>query len=207
MKIKDIDKLRKEDVFKPVFENLEKQYGSDIPEDLVEYVIELGIKSNHKVQNIIAWVDKTNSLIQSILSNARVESDYPLFWISIHEIIFALYDAENEQCKINELVGFKVPILQSLDKIKHSLTNDDLIFVKYMRHSHAHIFLDYLWHSVKVKDGNIIKVKKPYDPNTIDVANRITEENNNDQKLIAYKYAMKISEGVSELLSAVKNAI
>jgi len=207
MEIKDIDKLRKEDVFIPVFAKLEKQYGPDIPEDIVEYVIELGIKSSYKVQNIIAWVDKTNNLIRSILANSRAESDYPLFWISIHEIIFTFYDAENEQRKINELVSFKVPILQSLDKIKSSLTDDDLIFIKYMRHSHAHLFLDYLWYSVKVKNGNIIEVKKPHDPKAIDVANRIIEENNNDQKLIAYKYAKKISEGVNELLTAVQNAI
>jgi len=207
MIIKEFDKLRKEEAFKPIFDILEIQYGAYIPKDIVEYVIELGVKSSHKIQNIIAWLDKTRSIILSILSKSASDADYPLFWISIHEIIFAFYEAESEKRKINELLSYKVPIIKSLDKIKSILTDDDLIFIKYMRHNHSHIFLDYIWHSVQVKDGNIIKVKKPIDPKAIDVANKIIEENNNDQKLIAFKYAEKLSVGINELFDAVKNAI
>ena len=207
MKKSDIETIKNSAEYKPIFNILMDKYDSQIPTEVENYVIELAVKSDHKIKNIVNWIGKAKLTTDRIISETNDESELPLFWVFIHEIVFAFYESENQFRDINEIVDFKLPIMESLDKIRNSLTKEDLTFIKYMRHSHVHIFLDYIWSTAKIKDDTIISIKGPYDSEAIAIANSILEKYDNNQILATIDFAKKISDGLAKLFKAVNSAI
>ncbi|GAG48491.1 unnamed protein product, partial [marine sediment metagenome] len=159
-----------------------------------------------KVEQTVAWIKTAADVTSKVLKGHAHPAEYPIFWIKLNGIVDEYYDEENEFRSFNELISFKKPIMRSLDSLRAKLTDEDLSFIKFMRHSYCHIALDYLWHKAKVKDGKIVKVRPPYDPNIRDIAARIIEEHNGDQQAVARTFAGRIAEELFSLRDAIIEA-
>jgi len=203
----ELEKLKDTVLFKSIYETLNKRYSGSIPKDIGDHVVELAKKSEVKVKTIVRWIDKTNTLIANIVSDKAHDAEYALFWIYIHEIVFQLYEHENDKREFNELIPFKKPIIEALDRIRGILDADELVLLKYMRHSHVHIYLDSIWSSASLKNSVITKIKLPKLRDAINIFNLKLQRHGNNQTLMTKYYAGIFAQGVTELHSAARNAL
>ncbi len=197
--------LKKDPILNEAIENLEKIHGKPLPESFQKYLLDLSTSSVHKVEQNISWVKRTVFLCNKILSQSAHEAEYPLFWIHLYAIVIEFYEDEAKHRDINLKVSFKRPIMESLDSIREELTDDDISLIIFFRHSHCHMQLHYIWHNAKVKDGEIIKVIPPYDPNAREIAARVIAQYKS-QNDIAFNYAQKLIDKLTQLEKAVIKA-
>jgi len=203
----ELENLKDSPFIKPIYNILIEKYSGIIPNDIGDYVVELINKSETKVIGIVRWIETTQNLIDNIVSGNAHESEYALFWIYIHEIIFQLYEDENETREINELISFKKPIMIALDKMHALLNNNEFILFRFMRHSHAHIYLNSIWSSVRLKNNLITKIQNPALLGALDIFNSLLQQHENNQNKMTIYYAKLFSPGVNELLIAYRLAL
>ncbi|UCH62475.1 MAG: hypothetical protein JSU77_11845 [Fidelibacterota bacterium] len=184
----------------------ESKYGSPLPKPMQQLLLDMATSSVMKVEQTVAWIIGAADVTYKVLKGHAYSAEYPIFWIKLNGIVDEYYEEENEFRSFNELISFKKPIMRSLDSLRAKLTEEDLSFIKFMRHSYCHISLHYLWHRAKVKKGKIVKVLPPYDPNARDIAARIIEEHNGNQRAVAHTYASRIAEDLFNLRNAVTEA-
>jgi len=199
------DDLKKDPILKEVIENLEKIHGKPLPEPIQKFLLDLSTSSEYKVQQNITWIERTVYLSNKILSRTAHEAEYPLFWIHLYAIVVEFYEDEAKHRDINMKVSFKRPIIETLDSIRKELTEEDISLITFFRHSHCHMQLHYIWYNAKVKDGEIINVKLPYDPNAREVASRVIAQYHS-QNEIAFNYAQKLINKLTQLKETVINA-
>lgn len=199
------DDLKKDPIFKEAIENLEKAHGKPLPEPIQKFLLDLSTSSEYKVQQNVSWIERTVFLCNKILNHSADDSEYPLFWIHLYAIVIEFYEDEVKHREINLKISFKRPIMETLDLIRKELTEDDISLITFFRHSHCHMNLHYIWYNAKVKDGKIISIIPPYDPKARDVASRIIAKYKN-QNAVAYTYANKLAEKLTQLKEAVVNA-
>lgn len=198
--------LRQDPNHRHIIELLEAKHGSPLPEEIQQYILDAATSSVVRVQQTMAWVQRTFLIIQNILSGTAHEAEYPLFWIYLYGIVNEFYEHESKHREINEQLDFKKTILDSLDSLLAKLDEDDLSFITYMRHHHVHMHLDYVWHKARVEDGRVVEVKPPYDPDARDIADRIIAEHSGDQQKVARTYAKRITSEISTLKEAIEAA-
>jgi hypothetical protein len=95
--------------------------------------------------------------------------------------------------------------MHALDLIRKDLTEEDISLITFFRHSHCHIQLHYIWYKAKIKDGKIISVIPPFDPNAKEIAAKVIAQYKN-QNDIAFNYADKLCDKLIQLKEAVINA-
>lgn len=187
-------------------ELLEAKYGVPVPENIQRLVLDLATSAEIGFQQTCDWVQKASIITNRIAQGNAHDTEFPLFWIYLNAIVDEFYEEESKYREINEQIGFKKPILDGLDELRVRLSEEDLILIKFMRHSHAHIHLHYVWHRAKVKDGKIVQVKPPFAPNARAITARVISEHNGDQKAVARMYAQKVADSLLQLRYAVDAA-
>ena len=197
--------LKKDPIVKLVIENLEKIHGIPLPEPIQQFLLDLSTSSEYKVQQNVAWVDRIVFLSNQIISRKAHEAEYPLFWIHLYAVVIEFYEDEAKHRDLNLQVSFKRPIMEILDAIRNDLTEDDLSLITFFRHSNCHMQLHYIWHNAKVKDGKIISVNPPFDPKAREIASKIISKHKS-QNDVAFTYANKLIEKLTQLKEAVNNA-
>ncbi len=191
---------------KAIIQAAEELHGSPLPKDIQLLMLDIAIQSSINVQNTLKWITSLESISNSIISSTAHRSDYPLFWIYLYGIVIEFHSHLIERRELYEKVDFLKPVLDSAEMILATLATDNISFIKFMRHSHVHISLDYIWHQAKMKDGELSEVKPPYDSDAIEISQRIIEEHGGDQQAVALTFASKIINDVSNLLQAANEA-
>ena len=191
---------------KAIIQAAEELHGSPLPKDIQLLMLDIAIQSSINVQNTLKWIISLESISNSIISSTAHRSDYPLFWIYLYGIVIEFHSHLIERRELYEKVDFLKPVLDSAEMILATLATDNISFIKFMRHSHVHISLDYIWHQAKMKDGELSEVKPPYDSDAIEISQRIIEEHGGDQQAVALTFASKIINDVSNLLQAANEA-
>ncbi len=186
---------------------LEKVYGSPLPEDVQTFLIDSATSSSMRVEQTRRWVQNTVAVINSILSRKAHDSEYLIFWILIYSIIFEYEPSEQKNKKFIELFEAQNKILNSLELIVSQFSEEEKTLIKFYRHSNSHMHLNYIRYRADVKDGKIVKLYPPNDPNAIEVAEKYKEKYNGDFSEIAFDIATKISEHVSALYKNIVYAI
>lgn len=201
----DFEDLKKDEILKEVIDNLEKVQGKPLSEPIQKYLLDLSTSSENKVRQNITWIERTVFLCNKILNQSAHESEYPLFWIHLHAIVVEFYEDEAKHRELNLKVSFKRPIMEVLDLIHNELTDEDISLITFLRHSNCHMQLHYIWYNAKVKDGKITMIKPPDAPQIREVALKIITQHKN-QKAVAYAYANKLIDKLTQLQKAVVNA-
>ena len=199
--------LEKDPKLKKLVQVAEAKHGTPLPEPIKVLMVDLAIKSSMDVQTRVNWIVRLLAISESVIDSTAHESEYPLFWIYLYGVVVEYHSHLQERRELDERVEFMKPILNSMDSILAILSTDDITLIKFMRHSHVHMSLDYIWHHAKMKDGKLSEVKPPFDPNAIDVSNRIINDHGGNQQMVAQTYAKMIIEGLSNLSTAVSDAI
>ncbi len=185
----------------------EAKHGTPLPEPIQRLMVDLAIKSTMNVQSRVDWIRRLESISKRVIESTAHESEYPLFWIYLYGVAIEFYSHLQENRELDESVDFLKPIYNSMDLLIEALSTEDISFIKYMRHSHVHISLDYIWHQAKMKDGELSAVKPLYDPDAIEISQRIIEKHGGDQQAVALDYALKIINDLRNLLHAANEAI
>lgn len=186
---------------------LEKVYGSPLPEEVQIFLIDSATSSSMRVEQTRRWVQNTVAVINNILSRKAHDSEYLIFWILIYSIIFEYEPSEQKNKKFIELFEAQNKILNSLELLVSQLTDEEKTLIKFYRHSNAHMHFNYIRYRADVKDGKIVKLYPPNDPNAIEVAEKYKAKYNDDFKEIAFDIASKISEHIYSLYKNIINAI
>lgn len=185
---------------------LEAQYGIPLPDFLKKYLLDSANKSELRVQSAKNWIINLESIAEDIISGVARAEQYPLFWIYLCGVAIEYYEHQMEDREITEQKEFMKPVLEALDSIRNRLNEDDLTFIIFMRHSHVHIHLDTLWLRPVIKNGKLIGIKSPANPDAREIAARIFEEHDDNQGSIARDYAVMIIEDIRRLRMAVVDA-
>ena len=192
---------------KSIIVELEKVYGSPLPEEVQTYLIDSATSSSMRVQQTRRWVQNTVAATHNILLNKAHDSEYLLFWIMIYSIIFEYAPSEQKNKKFIELFVTQNKILKSLELLVSKLNDEEKILIKFYRHSNVHMHLDYIRYRADVKDGKIVKLFPPTDPSAIEVAESYKVKYNGNFNKIAYDFALKIIEPITKLYENIINAI
>lgn len=191
---------------KPIIARLESVHGSPLPEDIQQFLLDLVTASELRIQNTLLWVTRTRDLSQKILSSEACDAEYALFWIYLHEIVDRFYKHETSRREISEQIGFLKPILNDLDALRGELTEEDLVFIQFMRNSHVHMHLHSLWSHAKMEGGTLVVTKPPPEPDPRELADRIIRENENSQNRTAAAYAGRLIDPLNQLVDSSQNA-
>lgn len=199
--------LQSDPQFKDSIRAAEAKHGTPLPEPIQHLLVDIAVKSTLDVQTRVEWINRLKSISNSIIASNAHSAEYPLFWIYLYGVVVEFYDDLIANRKFYDKASFLKPIIQSADSINEIFSEEDISFIRFTRHSHVHISLDYIWHHVKIKDGSISEVRPPYDPEAIDISIRIIGEHNGNQQLVALTFAKKIIADLEQLTIAVNNAI
>lgn len=202
-----LEELKDHEFYKPIYNQLLNMYNGDIPKEIGDYFVELSQRSNNKIANTNTWVNRTYNIILEILSGTAHDAVFPMFWIHLYEIVFQFYEDENKHRKINELIEFKRPIIACLDSIREEFSEEELILLKFCRHSSAHMYLNSIWSRPIVKHGKVIRINSAKLPEAMAIAEKYIQECGGSQKLLAMKYAENLKDKIFALKEANDNAI
>ncbi len=199
--------LQSDPKFKDSIRAAEAKHGTPLPEPIQHLLVDIAVKSTLNVQTRVEWITRLKSISNSIIASNAHSAEYPLFWIYLYGVVIEFYDYLDEHRYFYEKVRFLTPIIQSVDAMRTKLSEEDISFIRYMRHSHVHISLDYIWHKAKMKDGKLSAVQPPYDPDAIDISQKIIAQHGGDQQAVARTYSLMIFDDLINLERAALEAI
>ncbi len=135
---------------------------------------------------------------ERVVSEDAQAAEYPLFWIRLYGLLNELYIAIQSQRKIWE-ASFMKPIAEAMDLLHDLLTEKELIFVMFFRHSHVHIQVDAWRHSLGRRKDGTFSLSPPRLPVGLTIAREILAENDWDQQKTARRFAEKILPAMQHL--------
>lgn len=193
----------KDKKYQPLIKQLREKYGDDIPEEIKTLTLEIGARSVERTEQTVRWVNLMLDLTKSILSEKVSATYHPLFWIYLHGILTEMIFDFNGYKAIGGIPNFLSPIYKTLLAIKSVFTKEELKFIKFMRHSHVHLHLDYYWSSTKVDNGEIVKIKTPEEFDARDNAANIIAKYGGQQILVAVNFSERIIGYIEKLKEQV----
>ncbi len=177
---------------------VEKHRGRTLSEDEKKAFVIISEKGRPQVYATQAWLDKLQILSHRIVRNLASQAEYPLFWIYLFGVLFELYERENIHRDKYEMIPWVKQFLTTLDALRNCFTESERSFVRFMRHNHVHILVDYPWPKIS-KKGDKVVIKDAYDPEAIMNSKRIIESYHNDQSTAAIDFARRALPTIDEL--------
>lgn len=190
-----------------LIKQIEKKFGSPLPKDIQNLFLDIAVQSDIDIQTRVDWMKRLTSISERIIDQSAHPSEYPLFWIYLYGIVIEFFDYINRTRAMSEQINFMIPIISSIDELCNRLDEEDIKFIRYMRHSHVHISIGYIWHQAKLKDGKLSAVKAPFDPDAIDISQRILKSFGWNQQEVARHYSKIIFNDLQILTAAAIEAI
>lgn len=202
---KSFDEIKNEPNQKRLVQLAEAKYGTPLPENIQNLIIEGYYRSSERVSDIDRWVKILQSTTSNIVNEIAEDTEYPLFWIYLYGVVYEIeQDFEDHKTQVG-LPGFLQAIYDNLKSILECFDTEELGFIKFMRNKHVHVFLDYYWSRVKQKDGMIVSIKTPGEADAPEIAQRIIE-GYGTQNEVAKSFAERILMILDELGSLVIEA-
>lgn len=203
----NIDQLKKDPLLSKAISKLESVHGSPLPNEIQRFLLDQATASELRVENTVDWVRKTLFITNKIINSEANESDYPLFWIYLNEIVDRFYKHEDSTREINEQIPFKKPILDCLDSMRAKLSDEEIIFIQFMRNSHCHMHLRSLWTYAKMVNEELKISKEAPTPDPREIAENIIQSHEGSQKKTAIHFAKLSFDDLEKLQVAVSKAI
>jgi len=201
------DDIAKDPKHKLLIDIIQLKYGSPIPEEIKKLVLENSTRSVERVNQTARWVDLLRGTTKLILAEDKIPSVYPLFWIYLHGTLTEMISDFEEYEKAVGIPELFAPIYESLLNIVSLFNEDEIRFIKFMRHNHVHLHLDYYWSKTKTKNGEIVKIKVPSESDARDNADKIINNFGGEQSAVAQNFADRIKEELEILYTQVNKAV
>ncbi|MFA4907309.1 MAG: hypothetical protein WC602_03495 [archaeon] len=185
----------------------EQKYGTPLPYEIQQIMLEINTKVVEQSEQRLRWTRLIYNITNKIISGKAVESDFPLFWIYLYGLLTEMLSDFDLYLRIGKIPDFIEPIYITASYIKSFFSDDEIRFIKFMRHNHVHLHLDYYWSKTTIQNGFIVKVKTPTEIDARDNAERIIKEHNNCQNQVAYDFARRINVKINLLFDQVTEAM
>lgn len=179
-----------------------KKYDGTIPEEVQIYIMDSLQRNNQQYFATRRWIIRTRDLSHRILKDMSPNAEIVLWWIHLYGIIFELYTREDKRRGVLSLIPREEHYLNALDELFNSLTESERSFVRFMRHNHVHLFIDYPWQTVKMKDGMIKEVIEAHDSEAIQNVERILSKYDDNQKNAAIDFVKKTINAIDSFTDA-----
>lgn len=199
------EELRNDPFERRLIEHLEERWGSPLSEDIQQFLIDLALGSQLRVDQENSWISTASAIAGRIVDGRAHEAEYPLFWIRLHAIAKEYCPKYTRQREAREQVG-QGAILNAIDALLAELSEDDLTFIAFVRHSHCHMHVDYVRYDGKAQPGAAPRIVPPSNPEAEGIARRILEAHEMNQQETARTYALKVSDSLHRLSEAVSAA-
>lgn len=141
----------------------EQQYGAPLPEHIKEMFVESATWAQVKLIQERNWVSEARRIAEAIHGGTAIASDFALFWIRLCSIVCEFYKVVRQQPQLYSAFPALEPIIQTVNNIAKKFSEDDVLFIKYLRHCNSHVHQDYILGKPEHKHGVIIDYKPPND--------------------------------------------
>lgn len=185
---------------------IRKKCGGTLSTEVKNYLMDSLKRNNQQFLATKNWIHRTQTLSHKILKGQAPNAEFVLWWIYIYGLIFELYEKEEKTRDITMLMPWRRPFLEALDNLHESLTKSERSYVRFMRHNHVHILVDYPWQRIKVKQGKIRKVFKAHDPEAIENAKQILSNYNDNQNEVALNFIKNIIDEIDSVANTFAEA-
>jgi hypothetical protein len=183
--------------------SLETRYGKPLPDGLKNLLINVVGNAQQRASQKLKWIQSTAYITERITSNKAHPAEYPLFWIRLWSIIREYGPKIQCQRALYEGVAWAKPELEAVDALVKLFSGDDLLFIEFMRHHHAHMHMDALQYRTSPKKDGTIKVIDPHSPDSLGLARKMLSESDWDQQEVAFKFASRLKKAIMTLAEVV----
>lgn len=187
-------------------ELLEENNDGALPPELKEYLVNNSRRNAQQIKATKKWLERIRGLCHLIRDGVAPNAEYALFWIYLYGVIHELYEKEDQTREVAMLIPWRRPFVEALDALRDCFDEDELSFIRFMRHNHVHILVDYPWQRIQTEDGEVVNIHEADNPDAVTNAKRILESYDNDQQAAATDFAEKAIHEVDALHEAFKEA-
>ena len=189
-----------------VLAELEAKHGFPLSDEIQRFLWDTSASATVRVENMVTWSRRACELATSLESGEAHDAEYPLFWVHLYAVLVEMAGHLDKQREITSQVPFMRPVLEAVDRLTATADEQDIEFVRFMRHSAVHFDLSSVWHQVKVREGKITKVNPPRYPDARALAAEVISEYGGSQTAAACGYAARFRDCLCDLASAVETA-
>ncbi len=198
--------LEKDPMHRPLIALAEKKHGSPLPQKIKNLMVESTNRSIERVSQTERWANLLHSSTSRIVKGSANEAEYPLFWIYLYGALFEMsFEFEQQQKKFG-IPTFLRPVQKLVTAICSSFSGNEFAFIKFMRHNHVHLHLDYYYSKVELEGRQIVKIKTPLQADAPGIAENIITAHQGKQNLVATEYANRIVKFTGLLVKAISIA-
>jgi hypothetical protein len=166
-------------------------------------------QSRRTVQQFMAtrdWLERLRRLCHRIAAGVASDSEYVLFWIYLHGVVHELYEKEDASREATMMIPWRRPFVEALDVLRVCFDEAELSFIRFMRHNHVHVLVDYPWQRLKAKDGVVTSIREAVNPEALANAERILSRYDGDQQAAARDFMAKAIRAVDRVNDAFTEA-
>ena len=183
----------------------EERMGGQLNDETKAWLVDSTQGSVVRVRQKQSWTRTTATIARNIVSGTAHPAEFPLFWIRLYSIVFELYPSLDRHREVIEAVPSEAPELEAIDAMMADLTEDDRAFIRFMRTSHAHMYVDYVRHSAKKTEQGDYVVRMPSDRRVEELARRVIAWHGDSQQRVAVSYAEKLVNHLERLADAAED--
>jgi len=184
----------------------EDAYGSPLSSEHKSFIVDDALATQRNGLQERDWTRLAAELAEHIAEGAAHWAEYPLFWLKLYGVVFEYWPRLEKQREILEVVDFYAPVIAAFDSLMAKLTAEDLSFVAFMRHSHAHLYVGYVRHKAKLASRGRLDVTPPTNPDAEPLARMRIAEHSGSQEAAAESLASQIAGELLALAEAVEGA-
>ncbi len=185
---------------------LEDRFGSPLSEDMQRFIVDLATGVQRDDRNELNWVRQALDAAQHIVDDSAHPAEFPVFWLRLWSVVFEYYPRLDRRRDLIETVDFYAPVLRALESVVEALSDDEQAVLRFMRHSHAHLYVGYVRYGSKKDPGEGFKVVPPSDPEAETLALDMIAAHDGNQSALAATYARKVVSQLGELAKAIEVA-
>jgi hypothetical protein len=191
---------------KELVEVLRENNGGPLSPEFKEYLVNNSDRHAQQFEATKNWLERIRGLCYRIQDEVAANAEYALFWIYLHGVVHELYKKEDQTREVATLIPWRKPFIEALDALRDCFNEDELSFIRFMRHNHVHILVDYPWQKIQTEDGEVVNIQEAHDPDAVANAKRILKDYNNDQHAAATDFAEKAVDEVEAVHDAFREA-
>ena len=187
-------------------EIFEQNNGGPLPPEFKAYLVNSSRRNAQQFRATRDWLDRSGHLCRRILSGESPNAEYVLFWIYLHGLTEELFEREDRHRGTTMLIPWRRPVVEAIDALRACFNEAELSFIRFMRHNHVHIFVDYPWKQMKTKEGKIMRVREAADPAAVANAEAILRRYGNNQQDAGADFVKKAIRAIDALDKAFTEA-
>jgi hypothetical protein len=191
---------------KEVIRFFEQRFGTPLPDDIRQFIVDLALGVQRDDRNELDWVRQALDAAEHIVADTAHPAEYPVFWLRLWSIVFEYHPRLESRRELVDAVDFYAPVLRALESLVDALSADERAVLRFMRHSHAHLYVGYVRYRSKTEPQQGFTVVPPSDPEAESLALDMIAAHDGSQSALAATYARKVVSYLRELAEAIEVA-